>query len=121
MEHREFESILQKQQIYFATGDTLPGHRRKAALKKLQKALEDYEQQLIEALQGDLGKSGQEAYMCEIGLVKSEISYMLRHLTGYVREHRVHTPLAQSFSRSFVKPAPYGCVLMTLWLPEIRQ
>lgn len=54
--------------------------------------------------------------MCEIGLVKSEIRYLLRHLDGFARERRVHTPLAQTLSRSFVKPSPYGCALiMSPW------
>lgn len=54
--------------------------------------------------------------MCEIALIKSEIRYMLRHISAFARERRVHTPLAQTFSRSFVKPVPYGCVLiMSPW------
>lgn len=54
--------------------------------------------------------------MCEVGLVKSEIRYLLRHLDRFARERRVHTPLAQTLSRSFVKPSPYGCTLiMSPW------
>lgn len=54
--------------------------------------------------------------MCEIGLVKSEIGYMLRHMRSFARERRVHTPLAQTLSRSFIKPSPYGNVLiMSPW------
>ena len=54
--------------------------------------------------------------MCELALIKSEIRYMLRHVAGYAREHRVHTPLGQTFSRSFVKSVPYGSVLiMSPW------
>lgn len=50
--------------------------------------------------------------MCEIGLVHSEISYMLRHVARFAREKRVPTPLAQYVSRSFEKPSPYGCTLI---------
>lgn len=54
--------------------------------------------------------------MCEIGLVKSEVTYLLHHIGSYAREHRVHTPLVQFISRSFVKPVPYGTVLiMSPW------
>ena len=71
---------------------------------------------LTAALKTDLGKSRQESYMCEIGLVKSEISYMLSHIGRFSREHRVPTPLAQYISRSFVKTSPYGNVLiMSPW------
>lgn len=116
MKHSEIEAALGKQKRYFATGATLPVAARKAALRKLQYALEKRETLLSDALRKDLKKSPQESYMCEIGLVKSEISYLLRHVGGYARERRVHTPFAQSVSRSFVKPVPYGTVLiMSPW------
>ena len=108
MNHMEIESILKEQKAYFSTGATLPVKARKDALKKLLHALEENEEALLSALKTDLGKSAQEGYMCEIALIKSEIRYMLRHVAGYAREKRVHTPLAQTFSRSFVKPVPYG-------------
>ncbi len=54
--------------------------------------------------------------MCETGLALSEISYMLKHTRRFSRERRVLTPLAQFASRSFVKPSPYGTVLiMSPW------
>ena len=54
--------------------------------------------------------------MCETGLVLSEISYMIKHIKKFAREKRVATPLAQFASRSFIKPSPYGVVLiMSPW------
>ena len=70
----------------------------------------------MDALQADLGKSTAESYMCEVGIVLSEISFMLKHVRSYARENRVRTPLAQYVSRSYVKPSPYGVVLiMSPW------
>lgn len=116
MERSEIEAVLGTQQNYFSTGATLPVAARKEALKKLRHALETYETLLTDALEQDLGKCPQESYMCEIGLVKSEINYLLRHVSRFAREHRVHTPLVQCISRSFVKPVPYGTVLiMSPW------
>ena len=41
---------------------------------------------------------------------------MLKHITRFAKEKRVHTPLAQFHSRSFQKPSPYGVVLiMSPW------
>lgn len=116
MNKNEIQSLLDRQKAFFQTGRTLPTRCRKDALRKLLEAIEDNEELLAAALKSDLGKSRQESYMCEIGLVKSEIGYMLRHLDGFARERRVHTPLAQTLSRSFVKPSPYGCTLiMSPW------
>lgn len=116
MDKTEIQKLLDRQREFFLSGKTLPIAYRKEALKKLYKAVEDNEALLTDALYSDLGKSRQESYMCEIGLVKSEIGYMLRHMRGFAREHRVHTPLAQTLSRSFIKPSPYGNVLiMSPW------
>ena len=116
MEKQEIQEILQRQRDYFETGRTLPTGARKAALRKLYAGIEKKERQLCAALKKDLGKSSSESYMCEIGLVKSEITYMLRHVDRFAREKRVPTPLAQYVSRSFEKPSPYGCVLiMSPW------
>ncbi|MCM1215486.1 MAG: aldehyde dehydrogenase [Lachnospiraceae bacterium] len=116
MERSEIEALLGEQKKYFATGETLPVAARKTALKKLWNALEENEALISDALKQDLGKSPQESYMCETGLAKTEIRHLLRHVSGYARERRVRTPLVQSISRSFVKPVPYGSVLiMSPW------
>lgn len=60
----------------------------------------------------DLSKSESESYMCETGLVLSELSYMIKHCRGFSRPRRVRTPLAQSLSRSYRLPSPYGTVLV---------
>jgi len=110
------QTLLESQRKYFASGATLPLDGRRQALRALYRAVEANEDKICEALKEDLGKSPSESYMCEIGLVKSEISYLLRHLNGFARERRVRTPLAQYVSRSFEKPSPYGCVLiMSPW------
>lgn len=116
MNQTDAQRILEAQKAYFATGVTLPVAARKRALRTLYHAITQYEARLCDALKLDLGKSPSESYMCEIGLVKSEISYMLRHVARFAKEKRVHTPLAQYVSRSFVVPSPYGCVLiMSPW------
>ena len=106
------ETLLNAQRAYFETGATLPPSTRKRALKALYQAIAEREEAICGALREDLGKSRSESYMCEIGLVKSEISYLIRRVAGFAREKRVRTPLAQYVSRSYVKPSPYGCVLI---------
>ena len=116
MNQQEIQSIIQTQRAFFDSGATLPVDSRIQALKKLQSCILRYEEEIGEALKQDLGKSSYESYMCETGLVLSEISYMLRHVRSYAREERVRTPLAQFHSRSFKKPSPYGVVLiMSPW------
>ena len=110
------DEILQKQRAYFQSGATLSVRFRIDMLKKLLVAVNRYEKEISEALSADLGKSDFEGFMCEIGMVRSELSYMIKHVKRYAKEKRVPTPLAQFASRSYVKPTPYGNVLiMSPW------
>ena len=116
MTETEIKEIVQKHRTYFYTGAPLHVSRRVQALTKLKACIEKYETKIHLALEKDLGKSAFESYMCETGLVLSEISYMLRHIRSFSREKTVWTPLAQFHSRSYQKPSPYGVVLiMSPW------
>lgn len=116
MNETEIKDLVSRQRRYFLTGETLPVESRLEALKKLKKCIQEHEQEINEALKADLGKSAFESYMCETGLVLSELSYMIKNTPSYAREQTVPTPLAQFSSRSYRKPSPYGVVLiMSPW------
>ena len=116
MKKEQIDLLLSKQRKFFAGGATLDVSYRSAALKKLQKALTENEAAIADALRRDLGKSAEESYMCETGIVLAEISYMLRHIRNFAKEKTVATPLAQFASRSYKKPMPYGVTLiMSPW------
>lgn len=116
MTEQEIKNIIDKQRTYFYERHTLDINARIRALKKLKACILKYENEIHEAIQTDLGKSSFESYMCETGLVLSEISYMLNHIRSFAKEKRVPTPLAQFHSRSYKKPSPYGVVLiMSPW------
>jgi aldehyde dehydrogenase (NAD+) len=116
MDELTLKNILSEQQDYFYSGQTLSLAFRKQMLKKLYNVVKNSEQNIAKALKEDLGKSAYESYMCEIGLVLSEISYMIKNLKRFAAAKRVKTPLAQFKSKSFVLPSPYGNVLiMSPW------
>ena len=112
----DIDIIVQKQRAFFQSGATLPVSFRIAMLKKLLAAVNQYEKEIAQALTADLGKSDYEGFMCEIGMVRSELSYMLKHVKSFAREKTVPTPLSQFAARSYRKPSPYGNVLiMSPW------
>ena len=116
MRKEEIQQILDRQRTFFASGATLPVNQRVRRLRRLYRAIKIYEDEICAALKTDLGKSRQESYMCEIGLTLSEITHMVKHIYLYAAEKRKPTPLAQYVSRSFIKPSPYGTVLiMSPW------
>ena len=112
MDTKEIDLLLERQRAYFQTGATLPVRFRKEMLRKLYAAVERYEERINRALKADLGKSAFEGYMCEVGLVRTEISYMLKHVNRFARRKTVWTPLAQFAAHSYVQPSPYGNVLI---------
>ena len=108
--------ICAMQRAYFEKGETKNVGFRIAQLKKLQVAIRAQEKLLLDALQADLGKSGFEGYMSEVGMVLEELAYMLRHVRRFARAKAVPTPLAQGIAASRVLAKPYGNVLiMSPW------
>ncbi len=116
MERSEIIRIRDLQNEYFLTGKTLNVEHRISALKTLKACIKRHEDEIGEALKEDLGKSAYESFMCEIGMVYDEISYMVRHVHKFAKDRKVRTPLAQFHSKSYVKPSPRGTVLiMSPW------
>lgn len=116
MTETEIKHLLEKQQTYFKSGNTIPVEFRIRQLKKLYATIKKHETEISDALTSDLGKSHYEGFMCESGLVLSEISYMIRHTKKFAKRKTVHTPLAQFPSHSFKQPVPYGnTLIMSPW------
>lgn len=110
------DEILEKQKNFFDSGKTLSSDFRISMLKRLYKAVKENEEEINSALKSDLGKSEFEGFMCEVGLVLTEISYMIKHVKKFSSKKRVKTPLAQFASVSYEKSSPYGNVLiMSPW------
>ena len=116
MTELEIKELVEKQRAWFRTGATLDVDFRLRALERLDHWIRSHETAISEAVRQDLGKSPFETYMCETGLVCSELTYMRRHVRRFAREKTVPTPLAQFHSRSYRKPSPYGVTLvMSPW------
>ena len=112
MNEIEIKQLLDVQRVYFETGATLNVDKRLDHLKKLKKTINQFEPEIIAALKADLNKSPTESYMCEIGMVYSELDYMLKHTRQFAKKRRVRTPLAQAIATSYVLPSPFGVTLI---------
>ena len=116
MTNQQICALLERQRAYYKSGATIPVDFRIRQLKKLYAAVKKYEAEVNAALTADLGKSCYEGFMCESGLVLSEISYMIRHVRKFAKRKTVYTPLAQFASHSFKQPVPYGnTLIMSPW------
>lgn len=104
--------IIQCQRDFFATGQTKDPAFRVDALQKLRSCMLEKESVIHRALREDLNKSPFETYMTELGMVLDELRYVRKHTRQWSRPKRVHTPLAQFHSKSFIQAEPYGVVLI---------
>lgn len=112
MDKEHILNLYQKQREGLKVNPLKDYRNRIKALKLLQKNISLMESEIEQALKADLNKSETESYMTEIGLVQSEISYMIKHCKKFSKPKRVRTPLSQFASKSFSMPCPYGQVLI---------
>lgn len=112
----EIDVLLEKQKMFFQSGQTLDIQWRIAGLKRLKIWIKTHEDAIAAALYADLGKSKEESYMCETGMVLSELSYLIKHTASFARKKRVHTPMAQFCAKSYTIATPYGnTLIMSPW------
>lgn len=115
-EQESLQELLDRQRIFFHSGVTLTMDFRTRQLKKLKKAIQDNEAEILNALQADLGKGSKEAYATEIGMVYADIDWQLRHLWWQMQEKYHYTPLHEFPGVSKTVMIPYGNVLvMSPW------
>lgn len=110
--NHNIEGILKKQRTFFEKGTTKEYGFRVAALKRLEKALSEYEEVLCEALYADLHKSKAESFLTEIGMVKVELRYMKKHLYSFMKPKVCLPDIAQMPGNAYTMAEPYGVVLV---------
>ena len=108
----DIKSIVKEQREFFASNATLSRKFRKEQLRKLQRALEEWEKPLCDALWKDLHKSAEEAIMTETSIVAGEIKNHLSHLRSWMKSHNACTPLKMMPSRSRIVSEPLGSALI---------
>lgn len=112
----QIKKLVDKQKKYFQTRETFDLDFRISMLKKLKTSIKTHENDILQALHTDLGKSDTEGYMCEVGLTLSELSYQINHIRKWSRPKKYPTGLAYFHAKSFTVKEPYGCVLiMSPW------
>jgi len=112
----KYKELILKQRAFYKTGQTKKLAFRKEKMQMMYRWICENEKLILTALHRDLNKSPFEAYATEIGIVKEEIKYALKHLDQWAKPKYVPTPLTQFPSRSFIYPEPYGLVLiMSPW------
>jgi len=112
----DIKQLVDTQREFFNTQYTKDIQHRLTVLKDLKHWIIHNENLIIDALKQDLNKHQTESYMCEIGLVLSELNYQIKHMKKWAKDKRVRTPLAQFYGTSYKTYEPYGVTLiMSPW------
>lgn len=106
------EAIVKRQRQFFNKGVTKTYGFRMAALKRLESALDAFEEELLQALYADLHKSSEEGYLTEIGMLRSELRYVKKHLHTWMRRKPCLPAIGQMPAKTGTVPEPYGVVLI---------
>jgi aldehyde dehydrogenase (NAD+) len=102
--------LLQQQREFFVTGQTRSIEFRLTQLRKLQAAVIAHQDQIIAAVQKDLGRAPYEAYF-ELNMLE-ELKFALKHLRKWVKPQRVDTAATVFPATAWVQPQPLGVVLI---------
>ena len=103
---------LEKMRDYFLSGATQTLAFRKEQLKKLKSVILAHENEIYAALEKDLKKNKEETWVTEIGIILSELSYMLKNLSQWMQPEMVNTNLVNLPSKSYINKEPLGVVLI---------
>lgn len=106
-------SVVEAQRRFFRTGTTLPIQWRIKQLKRLKAAVIEHQQEFIDALSADLGRSDLEAYLCDVGPIIVEINEMIAGLRRWSRPE-IHFSGLMCFPSLITKvyKMPYGVSLV---------
>lgn len=107
-----YSNIVNNQKEFFKGGLTKNYNFRINALKKLKESIIKYEEDISKSLLLDLGKSSNESYLTEIGMVLSELNFHIKKLKNMMKIKKVKTPLFLFPAKSYIYPEPYGSVLI---------
>jgi len=103
---------ISRQKQFFYLGHTRELSFRLNQLRTLQRAVIEKEKLIMDALYADLKKSPYEAYLTEVGIVREEIRFFMKHLPKWIKPRRVRTPFYHLPATSHIYPEPYGVVLI---------
>lgn len=106
------EKLVQKQREFYYSGKTKSYSFRKKQLETLKLMLQKHEADIYEVLKLDLNKSNHETLTTELGILYTEINFVLKHLKKWMEKREVPAPLTHKGTANYVLYEPYGVTLV---------
>lgn len=111
-QQHQIREIKKRQELFFKSSKTLSYEFRLQQLNTLESVILSHEDEIIDALKIDLGKSPTEALLTEVSVVCQEIRHVKKCLKKWMSPDKVTTPLMLSPARSSILNTPKGNVLI---------
>lgn len=105
-------AIVARLRETYATGRTRSLEWRLAQLGGLERMFREREDEIIAAVQTDLGKPMYEAWLGEIGASMTEVAHAKKHLASWMKPQRAGVPAFLLPARAELVPEPLGVVLV---------
>jgi len=98
----------------FHSRKTFPISWRIQQLKQLENLVSQNEKNILEAIHKDIGRGNTEGFIGEIGILMSEINYMVKNLSSFLAPEQVSVPYLQLpfLSKCEIRREPLGVVLI---------
>ena len=81
-------------------------------LKRILSLIGEREDEILDALEADLGKPRTEAWLAEVLFVKTELKLMIKHLKDWTKPVKVGNPFYFLPASSEIRREPFGVVLV---------
>lgn len=108
----DLNRIIDRQREFFYGGFTKTEDFRRKKLERLRDLIDLCEENILHALDMDLGKANFEAYVSEISFAKEEINFALDNLSDWMKPVREKTPLTAMPAKSYSLYEPLGITLI---------
>ena len=115
MDESKINDIINSQKD-FLDSNSNSLNSRVLLLKKLLINIKLFEEEIYEALSKDLSKAKFESFLTEILLVEKEIKLFIKKINKWSKDKKVKASILNFPSKNYLKPEPYGRVLIiTPW------
>ncbi|MGB2350820.1 MAG: aldehyde dehydrogenase family protein [Akkermansiaceae bacterium] len=112
VETENLASLKESQRAYFDSGETRDFSYRKSALQRLENVLVKHRDEMLEALDKDLGKPGVEAYLAEYYFLLQELRLIRKSMVKWLKSRKAKSPVYFLPCSSQLRRDPYGRVLI---------
>ena len=110
--HMSIDSLIDAQQRYFSSGKTRSISARRASLDRLECAIINRQDDMLIALDQDLGKPGVEAYLAEYYFLLQELRLVKKSIKKWLKPRRVRSPIYFQPCRTEIRREAYGVTLI---------